>query len=136
MLLLGHDMAVAEWAHRTFGYARVQYDCAIGIVRHDRIVGAAMFHAWSGDDIEFSYYGPGTMTLATVRDLARIAVEQFGVSRVTVRTARNNKIMTKSIKKIGFEFEGIRKHGYGQYDAVMFGLYGEKLAKLAQKTVH
>ena len=40
--------------------------------------------------------------------------------------------MKKGIKKIGFEFEGVRHNGYGKYDALMYGLYGANLAKLAQ----
>ena len=45
-------------------------------------------------------------------------------------------MMTRGIKKIGFEYEGIAHNGYGDEDAIMYGLYGHKLARLAGKTVH
>ena len=43
--------------------------------------------------------------------------------------------MTKGIKKVGFEYEGIRHAAYGNRDAVMYGLWGKNLARLAGKTL-
>jgi RimJ/RimL family protein N-acetyltransferase len=130
-LALGHDAAVVEWAKATFGYQIMNYDMAIGVVDEDRLVASVLVHNYNGSDLEASYYGPKTLDLGVLRKLVRIAVDQLGVSRITVRTARNNKTMTRGIKKLGFEFEGIRKHAYGEYDAVMYGLYGAKLMRLA-----
>ncbi len=129
------DEIFAEWA-RQYGYFIPEPDMSVGVIDDDNIIGAAVFHAWSGPDIEVSYYGNKSLSLGVVRGLARIAVEAFGVSRVTARTARNNKTVTRGIRKLGFEYEGIRHCGYGDKDAVMYGLYGEKLAKLAGKAVH
>jgi RimJ/RimL family protein N-acetyltransferase len=109
---------------------------AIGVLEEGYLVAACMFHAHNGPDVELSYYGPKTLTLDIVKGLARIAVEYLGVSRITARTSRGNKIMTRGIKKVGFEYEGIRKCGYGDQDAIMYGLYGANLARLAGKTVH
>ena len=100
------------------------------------IVGSIMWHAYRGHDIEISYYGPKTMTLGIARECARVAVDHFGVSRVSARTSRANKSMTRGVKKIGFEYEGIIHHGYGEKDAVMYGLYGKNLARLAGKEMH
>lgn len=135
-LVFDIDDRVAEWAWETFKMTPVRYDMAVGVIRDNTLVGAVMFHAYSGPDIELSYYGPHTMTLGLARAMARVAVDYFGVSRVTARTSRKNKTMTRGIKKIGFQYEGIRKHGYGAEDAVMFGLYGKNLARLAGKAVH
>jgi len=135
-LATGMDSHVLEWSQEKFGLAPKYCDMALGVIEDGELVGSAFFHAWNGPDIELSYYGPNTLTLGIYRSLMRIAVNSFGVSRVTIRTARNNKTMTRGIKKLGFEFEGIRHHGYGKYDAIMYGLYGEKLARLAGKAVH
>lgn len=134
--LLGRDEEIAEWAFHTFDFMPVQYNMAVGIIDDARLVGAGIFHAYNGFDVEGSYYGPKTLTLSVVRGLVQIAVEKLGVCRITVRTARSNKTMTRGIKKIGFEYEGIRKHGYGSQDAVMYGLYGKNLARLARKELH
>jgi RimJ/RimL family protein N-acetyltransferase len=135
--VIGHDVAVANWAFSTFNFHPTQFCMAIGISEPDKgLVGACLFHAHNGPDVELSYYGPGTLTLPIVKGIAKIAVEYLGVSRITARTSRSNKVMTRGIKKIGFEFEGIRKCGYGNQDAVMYGLYGKNLARLAGKALH
>lgn len=134
--ILGHDVEVAMWAFATFDFAPAPYCMAVGIAEKDKgLVAACLFHAHNGPDVELSYYGPGTLTLPIVKGIAKIAVEELGVSRITARTARNNKLR-KSIHKIGFEFEGVRKCGYGEHDALMYGLYGKNLARLAGKALH
>ena len=135
-LLTGHDMDVANWAFNTFHFHPTQFCMAIGVLEHGHLVAACMFHAHNGPDVELSYYGPNTLTLDIVKGIAKIAVEQLGVSRITARTSRDNKAMTRGIKKVGFQFEGVRKCGYGDQDAIMYGLYGETLAKLAGKALH
>jgi RimJ/RimL family protein N-acetyltransferase len=135
-LVMGHDMQVAEWAFNTFNMPPCNYDLAVGIVEDDRLVGAALWHAYNGSDVELSYYGPHTMTLGVAKALARVAVGYFGVSRVTARTSKKNKVMTRGIKGLGFEYEGIRHVAYSNGDdAVMYGLYGKNLARLAGRTL-
>lgn len=134
--LLGRDIEVAGWAFQTFGFHPTQYCMAVGIVEDGLLVAACMFHAHNGPDVELSYYGPNTLTLGLVKGIAKIATECLGVSRITARTSRSNKVMTRGIRKVGFQYEGIRKCGYGDQDAVMYGLYGKNLAKLAGKALH
>lgn len=135
--LIGRDIEVAQWTFSTFGMAPTQFCMAIGIMDPKKgIVASCLFHAHSGPDVELSYYGPNTLTLDLVKGLAKIAVDHLGVSRITARTSRSNKTVTRGIKGIGFEFEGIRKCGYGNEDAVMYGLYGKNLARLAGKELH
>ena len=136
-LITGRDIEIADWAFTTFNFHPTQFCMAVGVATKDAgLVGACLFHAHNGPDVELSYYGPNTLTLGLVKRLAQIAVERLGVSRITARTSRANKVMTRGIKKIGFEYEGIRKCGYGSQDAVMYGLYGKNLAKLAGKAMH
>ena len=132
-LLFGHDNEIAQWTANTFNMPTGHYEMVIGILDDGLLKGSIMWHAYRGHDIEISYYGPQTMTLGIARTCAKIAMDHFGVSRVTARTARSNKTMTRGVKKIGFEYEGISHHGYGDQDAIMFGLYGKKLARLAGK---
>lgn len=135
-LIYGFDEKVAEWTQNVFGVPPGKYEMAVAIVEHDKIVGSIMWHAFRGHDIEISYYGPKTMTLGIARACARVAVDHFGVSRVSARTAKRNKTMTKGIEGIGFRYEGIIHAGYGNKDAVLYGLYGKNLARLAGKEMH
>lgn len=134
--LIGHDQEVAQWAFHTFGFVPTSYTMAIGILNDGQLVAAAMYHAHNGPDVELSYYGPKTMTFGVARRLAQIALDYLSVSRITARTSKSNKTITRGIKKLGFEYEGIRHCGYGNQDAVMFGLYGRNLAKLAGRALH
>lgn len=134
--LLGRDIEVAAWAFQTFDFHPTQYCMAVGIMEEGLLVAACMFHAHNGPDVELSYYGPKTLTLGLVKGIAKIAVDQLGVSRITARTSRSNKLMTRGIRKVGFQYEGVRKCGYGNQDAIMYGLYGANLAKLAGKVMH
>ncbi len=134
--LIGRDIEVAAWAFTTFGFHPTQYCMAVGVIEEGILVAACLFHAHNGPDVELSYYGPKTLTLGLVKGLAKIAVEHLGVSRITARTARSNKAMTRGIRKVGFQYEGVRKCGYGDQDAIMYGLYGRNLAKLAGKALH
>jgi len=136
-LIYGHDPQIAEWTKNTFGVHPGKYEMAVGIIEDGQLVGSVMWHAWRIHDIEISYFGPRTMTLGIARECARVAIDHFGVSRVTARAAWTNKTMTRGVKKIGFEYEGIVHNGCGvDKDAVMYGLYGKNLARLAGKGLH
>jgi RimJ/RimL family protein N-acetyltransferase len=134
-LACGNDELIVGWTLNEFGIEPKKVDLAIGVMEKDRMVASAFFQCHSGSDVELSYYGPKTMTLDVVKGLARIAVDHFGVSRVTVRSSPENEAMAH-IEKIGFVREGICHHHYGfGQDAVIYGLFGRKLAKLAGKVM-
>ncbi len=134
-LACGNDGLIVGWTQNSFGVTPRKVDLAVGILDGDHLVGSAFFQCHSGADVELSYYGPKTMTLDVVKGLAKIAVDHFHVSRVTVRTSPENEQMSK-VEKIGFVKEGICHHHYGfGQDAIVYGLFGRKLAKLAGKVM-
>jgi RimJ/RimL family protein N-acetyltransferase len=136
VLATGNDQLVVDWTFDRFGIYCTKIDMAFAIIEDGEIVGSCFFQAHNGPDIELSYYGrPNTMTPAIVKQLAKIAVDHFGVSRITARTMKSNKALKKSIHKIGFVYEGIRHRAFGEEDAVMYGLFGENLARLAGKVM-
>jgi RimJ/RimL family protein N-acetyltransferase len=135
ILATGNDEIINQWTLARFGVRNVNSDMALAIMDGQQFVGSVFFHAHNGPDIELSYFGPQTLTLGILRNICRIAVDHFGVSRITARTPKSNKQMTQGITKVGFVFEGIRRNGYGKEDAVMFGLYGKNLARLAGRAM-
>lgn len=137
ILATGDNRMIEDMAFAKFGVMPLGCNLAVAVLENEQMVGAAFFHAHNGPDVEISYYGPRTMTLDVVKGLAKIAVEHLGVSRVTARASAtpDHKKIRKGFAKIGFEYEGTRKCGYGDKDAVMFGLYGRKLARLAGKVL-
>ena len=135
-MLYGYDDQVAQWTANKFNIYPGRYEMAVGIIEDNKIIGSVIWNAYRGHDIEISYYGPNTMTLGIARECAKIAVDHFGVCRVTARTVKFNKAMTRGVKKIGFEYEGIIHAGGKAHDEVMYGLYGRNLARLAGKELH
>jgi RimJ/RimL family protein N-acetyltransferase len=135
ILATGNDQVVINWTMERFGVYCTKVDMAIAIIEDSEIVGSCFFQAHNGPDIELSYYGPNTLSLPLVKQIAKITTDHFGVSRITVRTMKSNKKLTRGIHKLGFVFEGIRHQGYGNTDAVMYGLFGKNLARLAGKVV-
>lgn len=135
VLATGNDQLLINWTYHHFGVLCTKVDLALGVIEDSNIVGACFFQAHNGPDVELSYFGPNTLTLDLVKQIARIAVDHLGVCRITIRTAKSNKSLTKNAHKLGFVYEGIRHHAYGNEDAVMFGLFGENLAKLAGKAM-
>ncbi len=133
-LVLGQDAAIAEWA-------KDKYDCglpacthALGIVDSaGNIRGAATLHYYGGANIELCYWGPRTVTRGIARQIAHICFYGLRASRVTCRTQRSNKIVTRHLSKLGFRYEGLARHYYGpskQQDAVLFGITLDDAARL------
>lgn len=136
-LLIGEDQGVARWAYTTFNIYAAPVDRAIGIVSSEgKLVGAALFQNFNGNNVELSYYGVRTLSLGVVRALARVAVGVFDVSRATVVTSKRNKRLMRALLKIGFKLEGVQRCYYGREDnarntGVRFVMFRDRLSSLA-----
>lgn len=136
VLVTGNDDLITRWTFDTFGVHCLHVNLAVGIMEGNQLIGSCFFQCHSGADVELSYYGPSTLSLDVVKGLAKIAVDHLGVSRITSRTSRSNKMLTRGIHKIGFVYEGICHSHYGENDdAVVYGLFGRNLAKLAGRVM-
>src|SRR6266849_4308867 len=131
-LLFGHDQAVAVWTFNDFRITPMPINAAIGIVRTNRLIGAAIFQNFSGFNVELSYYGHQTFSAGIAKALARFTVERFNVDRLTMRTNRKNTSILKMFQRFGFKFEGVQHRYYGPFgDAAVFVLFREDLERIA-----
>lgn len=125
-LLFGHDKTVADWASKQFGSPLRNWYFALGVIDSaGALVGAASFHDFNGSNIELCWYGPGAMTPTILRGLMKFAFIDLKCARVTARTPRQNKAVTRALPRFGFNCEGVAKHYFGpvkRLDAIMFGL--------------
>lgn len=128
-LLFGHDKTVADWASKQTGAPLRGWHHAVGIIdRTGLLVGCASFHDMNGSNVEICFHGPSCATLSIARGLARFAFEGLKAHRVSARTPRQNKAISRHLPRFGFKFEGVLKHYYGpnkRLDAIMFGLLRE-----------
>ena len=106
-------------------------NAAIGIVRNNHLIGAAIFQNFSGHNVELSYYGPQTFSAGIAKALARYAVERFSVDRLTMRTNRKTASILKMFHRFGFKYEGMQHRYYGPFgDAAVFVLFRERLEQI------
>ena len=133
-LLFGHDKTVADFASRQTGAPLRAWHHAVGIIDPSGLlVGAASWHDMNGSNVEICFYGPKCLRASLVHGLARFAFVSLGVTRVTARTPRKNKMIARHLPRLGFRFEGILRHYYGPtrgLDALIFGLLAEDAARL------
>jgi RimJ/RimL family protein N-acetyltransferase len=125
-LLIGHDAVVVEWASKKFGFRFEYCNQALGVIDRDGVlVGAAVFQCLNKTNVEFSYVGHRSLTASVARGLMAHAFDYLKVCRVTAKTPRQNKSVTRALPKFGFKMEGVMKHYYGpkkRLDAILFGL--------------
>lgn len=137
-ILEGYDQEVAAWAWQTYQRRPINIDKAIGILNDDnQLVGAVLLSNFNGFNIEFGYYGKGTLTRSLIQWIANLALK-VGVSRATILVNKKNRLLLKFLTIIGAKLEGVSRRYYGQEDtprntAVRFVLFREDFIRLAQR---
>jgi RimJ/RimL family protein N-acetyltransferase len=134
-LVFNHDNEIANWTWQAFNMPPAPVNLAIGIIDETgTVVGSAIWQDFNGSNVEFSYYGKGTLKRGVVRAIASITLNRFNANRMTVRTMKKRKALLRSLPKIGFRFEGVMKQYYGPTEgetAVRFVLFKPDLERLA-----
>jgi len=135
-LLLGQDFAVAAWCWKAFNLVPRDVNNAIGLLVDEDLVGAAIFHNYTGINVELSYYGPNTITAGVVKFLARTAIAELNVERVTIYVHATNKRLIRHCLRAGAVREATLWHFYGREPtkgnaAAQFVLFRPAIMKLA-----
>lgn len=138
-LLVGCDVAVAQWLFDLAKSPAFGYDKALGLVDDEgNLSGAFLLHGWNGYNVELSYYGRGALRSGIVRCLAVYILHTFDPSRLTVTVSKRSKKLFRSLQKFGFRLEGTQRRYYGKRDCarnvgirlVMFREIIEQLARV------
>jgi RimJ/RimL family protein N-acetyltransferase len=135
-LLLNCDNLVTAWAFKTHNKVPMLVDRSFGVIENGQIVGAALFSSYNTVNAEFSYYGKGTLTLGIVKALAKIALYELHLARLTVIVPKRPSFLLKKLAKFGFRYEGVQRRYYGPADhprntGCRFVVFSEDLEKLA-----
>ena len=135
-LLLDCDAEVAAWAFQTHNRASMHVDRAVGIVDNGLLIGAVLFTNYNTINAEMSYYGNGTATVGIFRALARIALYELRLARLTVIVPKRPSFLLKKLSKFGFKYEGVQRRNYGHADTprntgCRFVMFREDLEKIA-----
>jgi len=138
-LLLNADAQVANWAFHEFNRVPMLVDKAVGIIDDSGLIGAVLFTSYNSINAEFSYYGKDAFTVGIIRVLAKIALYELKLTRLTVIVPKRPSFLLKKLNKFGFRFEGVQRRYYGPTDtprhtACRFVLFREDMEKLAKIT--
>jgi len=125
----GLDQAVCAWVA-----ARVPYltgfgpSVAVGVARGSVIVAGIVWHAYSptqpGGNIEVTMAADSAMWLRPriLTELLNYPFKQLGCHRITAVVARKNKRSRRFVEHFGFKLEGVVRQGFGQEDAMIYGM--------------
>ena len=124
MIVYGHDAAVARWAGERLGIANWGPCTAIGIVRDDRLVGAAVFNNFVWPNIEISFVTTTRHwgTPQCVRAIIGYPFLQLGCKRITSTTHEDNRPTRAFLLRMGFRQEGLHIDALPDGNAVSYGL--------------
>lgn len=123
-LVLGHDVAVAEWVSSRIGEPIVPPYTALGWINGDGdlAVGFVFFGYIPGGNIEMGLAASGRLTRGILCAVADYAFRQSGASRITAHTKRKNIRAADMLKRAGFVQECVCRDYYPDDDAVQFRL--------------
>lgn len=138
-LLFDDDERVVSYILDTWYLQPMKYDCAVGFIKDNELIGGIIFHFFNGNNVEFSYYGQNTFTSGIVKCLSRFAIAHFNPSRVTIVINKRKKRLIRAVSSLGFKVEGTQRCYFGRRDctrntAVRFVLFRDALDKLAKIT--
>jgi RimJ/RimL family protein N-acetyltransferase len=116
--------ALMEWARRLPVAIRAETALPVAVVRSGRIAAVILYHEWRGQNIEMSIVAetPRWATKQTVAFLLGYPFISYGVRRITALVERGNLRSRKLVEGLGFEPEGVMRHGSVNDDLCIYGM--------------
>lgn len=144
-LLFEHDRAVCHWVAERIPYLRPRIPyfepgmvlgpaSAIGVLGHDgALVAGVVYHNYDPfcRVIEISCASEprsGWLTREVARSLLRYPLGQLGCQRCTAVTPRKSTSTRRFLEGLGFRREGSARRGFGDDNAILYGLLAEDWA--------
>lgn len=132
-LLLGQDDRVSAWTWEAFGLVPHHVNTAIGLLKDEELVGAALFHNMNGMNVNLSLYSFEGFTPGVIKFLARIALNELKVERVTFHVPEQDRQLRRTLERYGAVLECIMVRFYGRDKnsaAAQYALFAEHLIRL------
>ena len=127
-LVLGLDYAVAQWVSFNIPHSNGFGPCtAIGIMdANEELAGGVVFNnyqpEYGGIEISFVARSPKCLTKNIICGIFAYPFDQLRVKRVTAVTPRKAASARRFLEKFGFKREGVLRRGFGNDDAIIYGL--------------
>lgn len=119
-LVVGHDVAVANWCAKKLGGEENSFVPpyrSLGIVdKGGRLRGAFVIRPHNNTACELSLYSEGVLTHGVMRGMFRMMFEAWEFSCCLIHTPRTNKAIKRAAPKMGFKFTSTVESFYGVGD--------------------
>ncbi len=117
------DSRFRPWLESRIGVELPRDAQFIGCIRDGKAIVAVGFSHYTGHDIELSVAGErGSGSRTFLNAVFDYVFKQARCVRCTVRVRASNARANKLAHRLGFQQEGVLRLGYGDEDAVIFGL--------------
>lgn len=113
---------VTDYVGEKLGFSYSPPYLSLGLIKDQQLVGGVVFHGFTDDDVELSVHAPGLINRRLMRMIATVAFQDNAKSRITCFTRPSNTVAQRTLGKIGFKYEGLRRQYYGDADGLMYGL--------------
>jgi RimJ/RimL family protein N-acetyltransferase len=128
-LVFGNDAIIAEFVRRRvpevidtgFGPCTT-----IGVIRGKKLLGGVIYHmyqpAYKSVMVSYAFDSPKWISPEVIGSFAAFPFLQLGVNRLWTLTPRKNKRSRRLVEFLGFKLEGCARKGYGNDDAMIYGM--------------
>ena len=121
------DARFRPWLEERIGVVLPSDAQFVGRVVGERIAAAIGVSHWTGPDVELSVAAsPGSGSRGLLRTVFAYVFGQLGCVRCTARIRASNQDSIALAERLGFRREGVLRKGYGDEDAIIFGLLREE----------
>lgn len=119
---------IGEYVGKRLGIKISEPYTAFGFMTDDKKpLSAFVFNEYNGSNIEVTAVSdPGGIPRSVLRYLAKYVFGKCDCRRLTMRTKKQNKAMLKLAPRVGFKYECVAKHFFGDDDAVVFRMLKEE----------
>lgn len=123
-ILLGHDVAVAQWVGEKIGTPIAPPYTAIGFIDRGGTlrVGFVFFRYEPGGNLDFTLAATAPLQRGMLRAVGHYVFEQLGCRRLTSRPRAGQARQADMLKRAGFVLEARLKDYYADDDALQFRL--------------
>jgi RimJ/RimL family protein N-acetyltransferase len=103
----------------------------IGKMKGDRLVALAAFDNYNGTDIDVHIICDG-MPRDWIRAVCRFVFETCGCRRMTALCDADNFTMEPYLERLGFRYEGRKRHALPASDVLIYGMIQEECKWVAK----
>jgi len=117
-----HDLVVPYVSDAT-GHQYTRVCGSIGIVSDSgRLMGGILLTDYTGHGVDMTIAGRGCLNSDVWFIVGECVFGKLGCERLSITTARSNKMVRRLAPKVGFRYEGIARRYYGTEDGIVFSM--------------